>query len=336
MSTVYCGIDYHKRTSTICLLNSSGNKEVKTVLSDNLLKELINRKNLLVGIEASCGVNFIVDQFKAHNIDVKIINPNKFRGVGIGGKKTDKRDAIALAECLKVDFIPEVYHKSISARRIKSLLRIREQYVQGRVRLTNHCRGILREYGIKIPTGAESFWEEISAKVELVDFEPLKINLQEAVFEARRMVKKEKEVENSLKELLSGDIRIENLMSIPGVGILTAAAAIAVADEFSRFKNAKAFASYIGLTPREFSSGDKRRMGSVTKAGQEILRRYLIHGARTVLKYTNATSKEPIRVWANKVKERRGMNKATVALAHRMARICFRVVIENRQYKKVA
>jgi len=333
--TLYTGIDYHKRTSTICFLKSCGNKELKTIKSERLVAELANRSDLLVGIEASCGVNHVVDQLKAHNIEVKIINPNKFRGIGIGGKKTDLKDAEALAECLKVNFIPEVFHKSIGARRLKSLLRVREQYVQSRVRLTNHVRGILREYGITIPAGTESFWEEISVKLELVDFTPLREHLQGAIFEARKLITKEKDVERTLKEQLDGDIRAVNLMSVPGIGLMTTAAFIAVADDLTRFKNAKAFASYVGLTPREFSSGDKRRMGSVSKAGQEILRRYLIHGARSVLRYSNENSKEPLRRWAYKLKLKSGANKATVALAHRLARICFRAALEERAYRKV-
>jgi transposase len=336
MTLLYCGIDYHKRTSTICYLEQNGKTEIKTVESKNLAQELSNKKNLLVGIEASCGVNFIVDRLKAQNIEVKIINPNKFRGIGISGKKTDIKDAQAIAQCLKVGFIPEVFHKSIGSRRIKSLLRIREQHVQNRVKLTNHIRGVLREYGISIALGVEAFEEEINEKLESLDFEPIRHQLQVSLIEARRAKRNEKEVEKELKKLLSGDIRLQQLMSIPGVGLMTAAAILAVGDDFSRFKNSKSFASYIGLTPREDSSGDKKRTGGITKAGQEMLRRYLIHGARTVMRYSNANSKEPLRKWAFKLSQKKGANKATVALAHKIARISFKVITEARIYKKVA
>lgn len=334
MNTVYTGIDFHKRTSTICYLENEKKPKTITINSDNLVRELINKENLLVGIEATCGVNHIVDQLKAHKIEVKIINPNKFRGIGISGKKTDVKDAEALAMCLQANFIPEVYHKSIGARRLKSLLRIREQYVQNRVRITNHVRGILREYGIKMNQGTEAFWDEIFEKLELLDFDVLRDHLKDIVYEAKKLTKKEKEIEKTLKSLLSGNQMATNLESVPGVGLMTTAAFIAVADDVTRFKNAKAFASYLGLVPSESSSGDKRRMGSVTKAGQEILRRYFIHGARTVLKYSNDDSKEPIRVWGNKLKKKIGANKATVAMAHRLARICFRVAVEERMYVK--
>jgi transposase len=332
MNTVYTGIDFHKRTSTICYLKSCGKRETKTINSNSLIEELSNKENLLVGIEASCGVNHVVDKLKELNINVKIINPNKFRGIGIGGKKTDLKDAEALAECLKVNFIPEVYHKSIGARRYKSLLRVREQYVQNRVRITNHVRGILREYGLKMNVGTEAFWEEVFGKIDLIDFDPLREHLRDIVYEAKKLNRKEKEIENTLKDLIRGDQMAENLQSIPGIGLMTTIAFLAVADDVTRFKNAKAFASYLGLVPREFSSGDKKRMGSVTKAGQEILRRYLIHGARTVLKYSNENSKEPIRKWGFKLKNKVGANKATVAMAHRLARIAFRVAVEDRLY----
>ena len=269
-------------------------------------------------------------------MEVKIINPNKFRAIGLGGKKTDKRDAKALAECLKVNFIPEVYHKSLASRRIKSLLRIREQYVQSRVRLTNHTRGILREYGLKIPVGTEAYWETITGTLEQVDFPPIRDALRDSVYEARRMLNREKEMDRVFSELLGGDPRVVQLMSTPGIGLLTSAAFIAIGDDLRRFKDSKSFASYLGLTPRESSSGDKKRMGSISKSGQDILRRYLIHGARTVLKYTNDTSREPLRIWANKLKKRAGMNKATVAVAHRLAKIGFRLVLEGREYRKVA
>lgn len=81
MSTVYTGIDFHKRTSTICYLKQNGQKEIKTIMSDNLVKELVCKNNLLVGIEASCGVNAVVDQLKVHNIEVKIINPKTGGGM---------------------------------------------------------------------------------------------------------------------------------------------------------------------------------------------------------------------------------------------------------------
>lgn len=106
--------------------------------------------------------------------------------------------------------------------------------------------------------------------------------------------------------------------------------AVCVVDDINRFKSASHFASYLGLVPKVHASAEMRMMGHITRSGSEILRRYLIHGARAWMRY--AAEGDPNREWAEKVKERRGMNKATVALAHRMARIIFAVLRDETQY----
>ena len=122
------------------------------------------------------------------------------------------------------------------------------------------------------------------------------------------------------------------MITIPGIGLKTAIALVAVTDDISRFKNAKHFASYLGLVPSESSSGDKKRYGSVTKSGPEIARRYLVHGARSNIRYTKEADTDPNKLWALRLKNRVGMNKATVAMAHRMARIAYSVLRSNESY----
>lgn len=111
---------------------------------------------------------------------------------------------------------------------------------------------------------------------------------------------------------------------------MVASMALCVVDDIGRFKNANHFASYIGLVPKVHASAETRMMGHITRSGSEILRRYLIHGAGAWMRYS--PEGDPNREWAEKVKERRGMNKATVALAHRMARIIFAVLRDETEY----
>ena len=129
---------------------------------------------------------------------------------------------------------------------------------------------------------------------------------------------------------------VKRLRTIPGVALMTACALVAVADDIARFDDAKSFASYLGLVPTENSSGDKRRMGKITRSGSEILRRYLIHGARSVItaseRYPATVAKDHNKLWALKVKKRSGMNKACVALAHRMSRVAFAMLRDGESY----
>jgi transposase len=262
-----------------------------------------------------------------------LINPNQFRGIGIGGKKTDERDAKALANALRLGFIPEVHHKTLMARRLKSLLVAREIFVRTRINMVNHIRGALREYGITIPAGKEAFFEHIESKLNSLEFIPLREMLQTMLEQVYKSQKQEKEVELQLQQITQENETVRRLQTIPGVGPMTAYAMLAVVDDIKRFKDASQFAAYLGLTPSVSASAEKRMMGSITRSGSEILRRYLIHGARAWMRYSPEKG-DRNRVWAERVKGRRGMNKSVVALAHRISRIAFAVMRDQSEYKK--
>jgi transposase len=330
---VYCGIDFHKVTSTLCALFQDGREAepLVTVKTKLLVQYLCNRKDWVIGIEVTGGANDMAERLKASGHEVILINSNQFRGIGIGGKKTDQRDARALANALRLGFIPEVHLRSKRAREIKSLLTSREHLVQGRVDAINHVRGTLREYGITIPAGVENFYAQGFSKIHELANEQIKRALV-LIFERVRLLKTEEtQIEQDLLILTADDEKVQRLQTVPGVGPITALMMLAVVDDISRFKNSKLFAAYLGLVPRVSASANVRMMGSITRSGSEMLRRYLIHGARAWMRYAPKTDVN--RIWAEKLKERRGMNKATVALAHRMARICFAVMRDESVYK---
>ncbi len=311
-------------------------EKVTTIKSDKLVRYLSNKADWVIGIEASGGVNHFVEECKSIGVTVKIINPNKFRGIGIGGKKTDERDARALANALRVNFVPEVHHRSLFNRQLKSILTTREHLVESRVRNINHIRSTLREYGVKLATGVENFYEGVRPALEKLECAVIQEALGRMVDEVFRLKENEKIIELQLKELTKEDSRISLLQTIPGIGFIGAVMLVSVTDDISRFKNSKLFAAYLGLTPSIHASANVCHMGSITKSGSEMCRRYLIHGARTWMRYSKLSDKN--RSWAEQVKNRRGMNKAIVALAHKMARIAFAVLrdgIGYKQFKKI-
>lgn len=335
MTSLFCGIDFHKNTCTMCITDQEGRElELSTKRTANVISHLSNYKGLSIAIEASGGVNNFVDRLKAAGHEVKIVDPKAFRLVGMGGKKTDKRDARALCKGLRTGFIPEVHHKSQRSRQIKSLLVSREMAVNTRVNIFNHIRGTLREQGITLPVGKKAFLDGAVTAINKVDNGFIRSTLLHLLETGKAMMEKESEIESYLLEFTKNDSDIARVRTVPGVGPLTALALVAVLDDVSRFKNSKLVGSYLGLIPREISSGDKTRMGSVTKSGPEILRRYLIHGSRSVLMRLNEGDRirDPNKLWALKLKNKKGMNKATVALAHRMARICFCILRDKTSY----
>lgn len=329
---LYCGLDFHKNSTELCVLDSNG-KEVEQVRikSATLIQFLSNRKNYHIAIEASGGVFDIVSKLEASGHKVTIINPVQFRGIGIGGKKNDRKDCQALANALRLGYVPEVHKKTLYSRRIKSLLVARDLTVRTRTQFTNHVRGILREYGVAMPAGITHFWEEAHRRIDALDCDLIKQILHNCSDQAVALKEQEVEIEKAIEAATKEDERVQRLLSVPGVGTMTAAAFISTFDDVSRFPDARHAGSYLGLVPRENSSGNKRRLGSINKAGPELLRRYLIHGARAVMRYVPKPEHKQ-RVWAAKVEGRVGTNKAVVALAHKNTRICFAMLRNGTTY----
>jgi transposase len=320
---LYCGMDFHKKDTELCVMDGDGKiVEQVRVASTKLVQFLSNRKEYHIGIESSGGVFDISSKLEAAGHKVTIINPSQFRGIGITGKKNDKNDAKALATALRLGFVPEVYKKTLYARQVKSLLVSRDLVVKLRISVTNHIRGILREYGVVMNAGPDSFWKESNKKVQELECPIMRDVLMSLLDQATELRNKEASIEQSLNLLTENDERITRLQTVPGVGRITAAAFVATIDDTARFSDARKVGSYLGLTPRENSSGNKVKFGSITKCGPELVRRYLIHGARAVFRYKDVPNNK-IRAWASRVEKRSGTNKAVVAVAHKNARIMF-------------
>jgi transposase len=330
---IYCGIDYHKNNSVLYAATEKGVEIEKITIKSALLAQYFgNRRNWKLAIESSCGVNNVTMKLKALGIDVTIVNSNQFRGIGISGKKTDERDAKALCNALRLNAIPGVHLKSLRSRQIKSLMVLRENIVQSRVSATNSIRGLLREYGLPMPVGVKEFFENVEAELEKLDCDEIKISVKTYLANIRLNKNLEKEMEERIKLLMQGDDKFKRLQTVPGIGPLGATALIITVDDIKRFKNAREFSSYLGLVPTVTASANMRMMGSITRSGSEMTRRYLIHGARAAMRYA-PTPADATRTWAEQVKERRGMNKAVVALAHRMARIAFAILRDGSTYR---
>lgn len=339
MSEIYVGIDFHKNNSVLYTTDQKGEifegfARLKTIQTKGLIGYFSNMAPCNIAIEATGGVNPYVAELKELGHSVHIINPSKFRGIGVSGKKTDERDAKALNTFLRLNPNSdcEVHLRSLSSRKAKSLLVSRELAVNSRVSITNHIRGSLREFTITIPVGAEKFWKEAAAAIEKVQDPFIKQTLRGLYEQAKSLKKEEEEITKRIEFLSQNNEQVKRLRTLPGVGLLTAMAMLAVIDDVSRFDDASKFSSYIGLVPRVSASANTRMMGSITKSGNEILRRYLIHGARAWLKKKTSGCNDPVRKWALEVEQRRGTNKATVALARKMSCICYAMLRDGRDY----
>jgi transposase len=199
---------------------------------------------------------------------------------------------------------------------------------------------MLREYGITIEAGAESFYTQAGQKISKVTNELIRKNLESMLVHCLQLKKEEIRIDAEVISFVKEKHpefykKAEKLEGIPGIGWTTALLMVAIIDDAKRFSDAQKFGAYLGLIPGQFSSGDKVRMGYITRSGCEMLRRYLIHGGRAVLKCARVRkSKSDIDLWAIRLSKKKGMNKATVAVAHKLARVCFAMVRDGEEFVK--
>jgi len=243
--------------------------------------------------------------------------------------KTDAADAGALLEAARCAEIRPVPVKSIEQQAIQQLHRLRAQCMGTRIARINWLRGALREFGFCIPLGAR---RGISAvRQALAACEPavpalLRPGIEDTLVEIAALEQRCTRIERELAGLTHDDVVVRNLLAIPGIGLLSATALTAAIVDIQRFRSGRHLASWLGLTAREYSSGERRRLGRISKRGDVYLRTLLIHGARAVLNAALSAAHrgrplDRLRTWALATQQRCGYNKATVALANKLARI---------------
>lgn len=245
--------------------------------------------------------------------------------------KTDKADTEALIEANRRDGIISVPIRSVEQQQVLQIHSLREQCKKTKVQRINGLRGCLREIGFFIPLGASSVAPRVRTILSEEDIPvPLAHLYNELLTEIAELKAKIKQAERSLKELTQNDQRVHLLQQVPGIGIMTSTAMVASVGNPHRFSNGRKLASWLGLTPLERSSGNRRRLGKISKRGDCYLRMLLTHGARSVLtraKLLNRTGEQltPLQQWAAQLEQRVGHNKATCAIANKLARICWAV-----------
>jgi transposase len=247
--------------------------------------------------------------------------------------KTDRTDAEALLEAVRSGRIMPVPVKTVVQQELLALHRMRDQWMATRTARINALRGFLQEHGLTLARGARTVVTKIAAL--LADEQtPIPARLRHVlpllVEEVRDIEDRITRIEGALQSVAADDAVIQRLMRIPGIGLLTATAAVATVGRIHAFRRARQFACWLGLTPREHSSGMHRRLGAISKQGDVYLRCLLTHGARSVLLAAHRAAKgrkslSRLQQWALTVQTHRGHNKATIALANKLARIIWAV-----------
>jgi transposase len=286
--------------------------------------------------EACGSAHYWAREFIELGHEVFLLPPHEVRPY-VPRNKTDRTDAKAILEAFRNKDINTVPVKSVDQHTLATLHRFRSSYISQRTARINSTRGILREIGIFIPPGASKVVPTVIDLISDPDSsitDPLRVVLRSACDEIKYFESRTNEIEAQLKRISKDYPVVKRLRSIPGIGLLTATAMVAFIGSANRFPSGRHFASYLGLTPREHSSGSRRHLGCISKKGDKYIRMLLVHGARSVLWSSKKKANlDRLRIWALEIERRRGHNKAAVALANKLARIVWAVWTKNCLYQ---
>ena len=324
------GIDLAKNVFQLHGLDLQGNVVLKKKLRRGQLTAFIaNLQPCLIGIEACSGSHYWARAFSQYGHNVKIMAPQYVKPY-VKTNKNDMADAEAIAEAVTRKNMRFVPLKTIASHDLQSLHRARKRLVRNITALSNEVRGLLTEYGHVFPVGKKAFKQNVirilksdslsnSFQKTLQDLYSEYLDLNLRLDEYNKRISKECQ-ENPV---------CQKLLKVKGIGELTATA-LAIVDPHV-FKNGREFAAWLGLTPRQFSSGSKDRLLGISKRGDGYIRQLLVHGSRVSLHWSSRKN-DHLSIWASKLKDRRGYNKATVALANKLARICWAVMKYEKDF----
>ena len=321
------GIDLAKNVFQVHGTNTHGKAILKKRLSRSALIEFMSTCiPCIVGIEACTGAHYWARTFQAMGHTVKMMAP-QFVKPYVMSNKNDANDAKGIGEAVTRPTMKFVPIKTIEQQNVLLLHRARELLIKQRTSQANQIRGLLAEYGVVITKGINHIRQlpeilslnsdklnDISCKIFLRLFEQFKV-LDEQL----------KSYDKDILQHTESNQLCEEILKIDGVGTLGASAIVATIGDAKLFKNGREVAAWLGLTPKQHSSGNKIRLGGITKRGDRYVRTLLIHGARAALKYCDNKS-DSKSLWSSDKKKRCGFNKAAVALANKNARIIWAIL----------
>ena len=337
MAIVRIGLDIAKLVFQVHGVDEHGKTKLKKTLSRKEMIEFFAAlPACLIGIEACGGAHYWARELSRLGHDVRLMAAQFVAPYRKSGKN-DANDAEAICEAVgrpNMRFVPV---KSEEAQAVLTLHRARDLLVSERVALSNQIRGLLGEFGIVVAAGMAKLrvtMLEIQAGNRL-----LPVLARETVVELyERMLglqEKALEYERKISELARQSETAKRLMKIEGIGPITATALLASVGDAKLFRNGREFAAWLGLTPRQHSSGGKTRLGGITKRGDVRLRTLLIHGTRSAMRFMMEKTDRKSR-WVSELQKRSCNNVAAVALAAKHARIIWAMLVHGTEYKVAA
>jgi transposase len=331
MNRIVVGVDIAKRVFQLHWVEPQTGEIVALQLKrEKFLEHFANFSHCLIGMEACGGSQHWARSLQKLGHEVKLLSGRMVKPF-VGGNKNDTADARAIWTAVQQPGIKAVALKTGGQQAVLALHRMREQLVKFRTAQINGLRGLLSEYGEVMPQGRAGIKGDILRVLwRLSDRLPAIVieTLREQNARISELDEQIGQIERRLRRWQREDAATQRIAAIPGVGLLSATAAVATMGDAKAFKSGRAFAAWLGLVPRQTGTGGRVRLLGISKRGDKYLRTLLIHGARSVLTH----SKSPPE-WLNELVKRRPKNVVVVAMANKMARTIWALLAHERAYQ---
>ncbi len=332
------GLDLAKQVFQVHGVDTTGRTVLRRTLKRRqVLPFFAQLSPCRIGIEACDGMHYWSRQLGALGHEVRAMAPVSVRPYR-QGDKTDRNDAAAICEAVQRPHMRFVTPRTPEQQAVLQLHRTRQLYMKQRVALGNHLRGVLQEFGVVLPRGTAAYGQ---VREILEDGENgLPMVIRESVWQLHaeydQMQHRIAEVERLLRTWHQENAFSQRLVGVPGIGWLTATLLSAVVGDGSAFRHGRQLAAYLGLVPRQHSSGGRVQLLGITKRGDGYLRSLLVHGARAVLSWVRRRQQagQPgAQPWLEQLLAQGHINRAAVALANKTARIVWAMAVTGSMYR---
>jgi transposase len=328
------GLDLHKRETQVCIRDASGTVQLERRIPTTHAAFTVllgPRAPARVLLEAGTESEWVAQHLEALGHEVIVADPNyaPMYSTRQRAVKTDRRDARGLAEACRLGAYRVVHRASTRQRQVRAELAVRDSLVRSRTRYINLLRAQLRQHGLRLPSGeAEQVLPRL-ARVALPP--PLAATVAPLVALLAPLQQELAAADVRVAALAASDPAVRHLDQVPGIGPVTAAAFVATLDDVTRFQSAHQVEAYLGLVPRERSSGERQHRGTITKHGSTRVRWLLVEAAWR-LRRSRHPAHAPLQAWAARIEARRGKRVAVVALARRLAGILYALWRDGSSY----
>jgi transposase len=332
----FAGLDVSVKETSVCVVDDTGRivREVKVASDPEALLPLLTNpiyRFKRIGLEAGPLSQWLFSARAEAGLPVICVETRHMRAVLQAQiNKTDRNDARGMAQMMRVGLYRPVHVKTLRSQKLRMLLTHRKLLQSKAIAIDNDLRGTLRNFGLKVGVvGASKFEARIR---ELVENLPDLAELVEPLLIVRRTLREQIGVLHSrLLAIVRTDDVCRRLMTVPGVGPVVALTYRATVDVPARFRNSKAVGAVFGLTPSRYQSGEIDRSGAISRCGDEMMRAMLYEAAHIML--VRVAKWSWLKAWAMKIARHRGMKKAIVALARRLAVVMHRIWVDGSEFR---